>query len=114
MRSLCAALLFFTLMLSFSVWCSYAVEQAIDRLSSTAKNVTSQSKLSQLLALWDKESLLLSLASNRRLLADAEHSLKQMQSCQSNDPLFQVAKSNFLTSLSIIRESCGVQFEAVI
>ena len=109
MRSLLASLFLLILTLAVCIWCAVFTENATSALANAAKLTPRD-----LERMWQERKFLLSMAVNRALIAECESALARMQACKEGDALFAQAQRDFLTTLSVIRESYGLHLGAMV
>ncbi len=109
MRSLLGSVFLLILIAVICLWCAAFTEHTLDVLANTARNTPSD-----LTQLWKETKFALSVVVNRALLAECECALARMQTSKKEEALFLQAQSDFLTTLSVIRESYGLHFGAVV
>lgn len=109
MRSLCGAMILLIFIICLTLWCALSTEHAAKSLTAAAEG-----DVSVLTEMWEKQRFCLSLTVNRALIAECERALAEMQACGADDPLFETARRNFLTALSVMRDSYGLHFRAVL
>ena len=106
MRTLCAVLLLFCLVILFVFWVSYQIQNLCTELLVYCDD----SAPCELLDAWNDKKAWFSFAVNRGLLKELEVNLHVWQSCPKESQQFQDAKQRCRQLLTNIQSAYGIYF----